>query len=58
MVVDHSGNAYIGNFGFNTYEEEIKPTNLILVKPGEDPVIAADDLLFPNGTVITLTIKL
>ena len=54
MVVDHSGNAYIGNFGFNTYEgEEIKPTNLILVKPGEDPVIAADDLLFPNGTVIT-----
>ena len=54
MVVDQSGNAYIGNFGFNTYEgEEIKPTNLILVKPGEVPVIAADDLLFPNGTVIT-----
>ena len=54
MVVDQSGNAYIGNFGFNTYAgEEIKPTNLILVKPGEDPVIAADDLLFPNGTVIT-----
>ena len=54
MVVDHSGNAYIGNFGFNTYAgEEIKPTNLILVKPGEDPVIAADELLFPNGTVIT-----
>ena len=22
MVVDHSGNAYIGNFGFNTYEGE------------------------------------
>ena len=54
MVVDQSGNAYIGNFGFNTYAgEEIKPTNLILVKPGEDPVIAADELLFPNGTVIT-----
>ena len=54
MVVDHFGNAYIGNFGFNTYAgEEIKPTNLILVKPGEDPVIAADELLFPNGTVIT-----
>ena len=54
MVVDIDGNAYIGNFGFNTYDgEEIKPTNLILVKPGEEPVLAADNLFFPNGTVIT-----
>ena len=54
MVVDDQGNAYIGNFGFNTYSgEEIKPANLILVRPGEDPCLAADDLLFPNGTVIT-----
>ena len=54
MVVDDHGNAYIGNFGFNTYSgEEIKPANLILVRPGEDPCVAADDLLFPNGTVIT-----
>ncbi len=54
MVVDEAGNAYIGNFGFNTYAGEgIKPTNLILVRPGEDPIVAADDLLFPNGTVIT-----
>ena len=54
MVVDDQGNAYIGNFGFNTYSgEEIRPANLILVRPGEDPCLAADDLLFPNGTVIT-----
>ena len=54
MVVDVDGNAFIGNFGFNTYDgEEIKPTNLILVKPGEEPVLAADNLFFPNGTVIT-----
>ena len=54
MVVDDQGNAYVGNFGFNTYSgEEIKPANLILVRPGEDPCVAADDLLFPNGTVIT-----
>ena len=54
MVVDDKGNAYIGNFGFNTYSgEEIKPANLILVRPGEDPCVASDDLLFPNGTVIT-----
>jgi len=54
MVVDDYGNAYIGNFGFNTYSgEEIKPANLILVRPGEDPCVAADNLLFPNGAVIT-----
>ena len=54
MVVDIDGNAFIGNFGFNTYDgEEIKPTNLILVKPVEEPVLAADNLFFPNGTVIT-----
>ena len=54
MVVDIDGNAFIGNFGFNTYDgEEIKPTNLILVRPGEEPVLAADNLFFPNGTVIT-----
>ena len=54
MVVDIDGNAFIGNFGFNTYDgEEIKPTNLVLVKPGEEPVLAADNLFFPNGTVIT-----
>ena len=54
MVVDQKGNAYIGNFGFNTYEgEEVKSTNLILVRPGEEPCVAADDVMFPNGTVIT-----
>ena len=54
MVVDSQGNAYIGNFGFNTYEgEDVKSTNLILVRPGEEPCVAADDVMFPNGTVIT-----
>ena len=54
MVVDAKGNAYIGNFGFNTYEgEEVRSTNLILVRPDEEPCVAADDVMFPNGTVIT-----
>ena len=54
MVVDVHGNAYIGNFGFNTYAgEEVKSTNLILVRPDEEPCVAADDVMFPNGTVIT-----
>ena len=54
MVVDNKGNAYVGNFGFNTYSgEEVRAANLILIRPGQAPCVAADDLLFPNGTVIT-----
>ena len=54
MVVDKSGNAYIGNFGFDLHGgEALKPTNLILVRPGEDPCVVAENLFFPNGTVIT-----
>ena len=54
MVVDKSGNAYIGNFGFDLHGgESLKPTNLILVRPDEDPCVAAENLFFPNGTVIT-----
>ena len=54
MVVDSNGNAYIGNFGFDLHSgDQIKPTNLILVRPGEEPIEVANQLLFPNGTVIT-----
>lgn len=54
MVVDNKGNAYVGNFGFNTYSgEDVRAANLILIRPGQAPCVAADDLLFPNGTVIT-----
>ena len=54
MVVDKSGNAYVGNFGFDLHGgESLKPTNLILVRPNEDPCVVAENLFFPNGTVIT-----
>jgi sugar lactone lactonase YvrE len=54
MVVDASGNAYIGNFGFDmSAGQDLTATNMILVKPGEEPCIAADELFFPNGTVIS-----
>ena len=54
MVVDINGNAYIGNFGFDLHGgESLKPTNLILVRPEEDPCVVAENLFFPNGTVIT-----
>ncbi|MDG2061370.1 MAG: SMP-30/gluconolactonase/LRE family protein [SAR86 cluster bacterium] len=54
MVVDIHGNAYIGNFGFDmSAGEGLTATNMILVRPGEEPCIAADELFFPNGTVIS-----
>ena len=54
MVVDKKGNAYVGNFGFDLHAgEPIKPTNLILVRAGEEPCEVAENVFFPNGTVIT-----
>ena len=53
MVVDRQGRAYIGNFGFNFFDEPPKPTVLILVTPDGQKRIVADGLMFPNGAVIT-----
>ena len=54
MVVDAKGRAYVGNFGFDLHLRE-KPVsaNLILVHPDGRFEVAAKDLEFPNGTVIT-----
>jgi len=54
MVVDAHGRAYVGNFGFDldgggTYA----PTVLLRVDLDGTVAIAADDLAFPNGAVIT-----
>ncbi|HEY0844328.1 MAG TPA: SMP-30/gluconolactonase/LRE family protein [Noviherbaspirillum sp.] len=54
MVVDRHGRAYIGNFGFDMFNKEpVRPTVLILVTPEGKSRVVADDLLFPNGCVIT-----
>lgn len=55
MVVDAAGNAYVGNFGFDLHDPEAdqRTTNLILVTAAGDARVVADDLFFPNGTVIT-----
>jgi sugar lactone lactonase YvrE len=54
MVVDSAGRAYVGNFGFNLHQQA-KPieTNLIRVDPDRSAKIVAEDVFFPNGTVIT-----
>jgi len=54
MVVDARGRAYVGNFGFdlNGGAPQVA-TNLALVHPDGRVEVAASDLLFPNGTVLT-----
>jgi len=54
MVVDDQGRAYVGNFGFDLHGGG-KPaaTSLALVRPDGETLVVADQLLFPNGTVIT-----
>jgi sugar lactone lactonase YvrE len=54
MVVDAKGRAYVGNFGFPLYPRgEMKPAKLARVDPDGSVHEAADELIFPNGTVIT-----
>jgi sugar lactone lactonase YvrE len=54
MVVDAAGRAYVGNFGFDLNGGEAhQNTKLALVYPDGRVEVAAEDLLFPNGTVIT-----
>lgn len=54
MVVDLEGRAYIGNFGFDLMAGETPvTTNLVRVDPDGTVTVAASDLMFPNGSVIT-----
>ena len=54
MVVDALGRAYIGNFGYDFEAgEPQRSAALALVLPDGSVQVAADDLAFPNGAVIT-----
>ena len=53
MVIDKDGHAYVGNFGSLEHATNIKPTCLIHVTPEGRASIVAENLDFPNGTVIT-----
>ena len=54
MVVDGVGRAYVGNFGFDL-DSGMEPvaTVLLRVDPDGSVHVVADNLQFPNGTVIT-----
>ncbi len=54
MVVDRHGRAYIGNFGYDLHGGGTpRAACIILVKPNAGARIVAEELMFPNGTVIT-----
>jgi sugar lactone lactonase YvrE len=64
MVVDAEGRAFVGNFGFNLDEEVAsrpvedvianhKTAKLACVSPSGKVRVAAEDMHFPNGSVIT-----
>lgn len=54
MVVDRFGRAYIGNFGFDVDAgDEPVGANMVCVAPDGDAWVVIEQLLFPNGAVIT-----
>jgi sugar lactone lactonase YvrE len=54
MVVDRSGRAYVGEFGF-ALDDHAYPKAAVLIRIDADgsAVVAANTLCFPNGSVIT-----
>ncbi len=54
MVVSADGRAYAGNFGFDLMAfGDPAPAALVRVDPDGTCAVVAEDLLFPNGSVIT-----
>jgi sugar lactone lactonase YvrE len=54
LVVDSRGRAWVGDFGFDlmAFDDPVT-TSLKRVDPDGSVTVAADGLIFPNGTVIT-----
>jgi sugar lactone lactonase YvrE len=54
MVVDGAGRAFVGNFGFDfEHGEKPRTTCVVRVDPDGSARVAADEMRFPNGSVIT-----
>ncbi len=53
MVVDAEGRAYVGNFGFDLFGgADYQDANMIMVSPAGELRVVAEEVEFPNGTVI------
>lgn len=54
MVVDEQGRAWVGCFGFDLMASaDPRPAPLMRVDPDGSASLAAEELMFPNGSVIT-----
>lgn len=55
MVVDATGRAYVGNFGFDLFSPDVqpRPAEIIRVEPDGAVLVEDDETMFPNGMVIT-----
>lgn len=54
MVVGPTGHAYVGSFGFDLMAgDQPTPSPIWCVAPDGSVTVAAEDLHFPNGSVIT-----
>jgi sugar lactone lactonase YvrE len=53
MVVDAAGRAYVGNFGVGYPPGPPQPAKMARVDPDGTTSVAAENLSFPNGTIIT-----
>jgi sugar lactone lactonase YvrE len=54
MVVDAQGRAYVGNFGFDLHAKAtLANAEIVLVTPDGHARVVADEMEFPNGSVIT-----
>jgi sugar lactone lactonase YvrE len=53
ITVDRSGNAFVGNVGFDFPFGEFEPGSLVVITPDGTARQVADNLAFPNGMVIS-----
>jgi len=55
MVVDGRGRAYVGNAGFDlaARPRRVRPAEVVLVTPEGEARVVDDELVFPNGSVVT-----
>jgi len=49
MLVDGDGRIYVGNFGYDLFSEEPRPTELAVVDPDGTIRLQSHPVLFPNG---------
>lgn len=51
MIVGRDGRAYVGNFGYDLFNEEMRPTQLVMVDADRTVTVEPGELAFPNGMV-------